>query len=675
MRQLHDPGAVLEGRGPLGVRELARGPRAQRAQGLRDRSQRPEVGTGADDDLRAALAQCVDGLGEVAHRLRHRDPVGDVVAADDDHRHVGSVGRRQRGKLGGQRAALRAHHRRRAQPDRAPGPLRHSTRQPPAEGVLGPLGAESRGDGVPEDHQVERVAVGLAPVLVAGRRVLAQRLADGAPGLRRLAAQHLAAGVRRRGERGTERGGEHQRRRRRTPSLVGHVVVHAALDHGPLNARSTAGDDPPTGTPQMGRRTHDAGPRARHAGHMITSVDTARPVSARQLAWLRGELDDWAAQGLVSDEQAARLSTRYRAEAHRPVVGRLLLLLGGGFVGVGLIWLVAANLDQLSPGARLGAVAAIWLALLGAGEALDARRSGPSLVGALRLLAALAFGALVFQAAQSLQVPAFEPRLIGVWSVGALLHGYLTRAYLPFVVGVTTGVAWWFAQPLWEQPSGLAVVVLLGAGAVLASSLAVLHDARADAFAWTWRTLGAGMALAAVFVAAIPDVGSGDLRWNGWLASALAAAATSLMAVLVRGRSARRALEPVGAVVVLGVATGLALWRTGSDTSSVDDSDWLHAAVSVGVYVLLAVGLLALGTVRDHRPTTWMATGGLVVFTTFQGFAVFAPIVTGAWLFVVLGTVFLGTGFLVDRARRGLTQALDTEAETDTDTDTQGATR
>jgi uncharacterized membrane protein len=402
---------------------------------------------------------------------------------------------------------------------------------------------------------------------------------------------------------------------------------------------------------------------------MITSVDTVRPVSPRQLAWLRGELAEWTAQGLVSDEQAARLSTRYRAEAHRPVVGRLLLLLGGGFVGVGLIWLVAANLDQLSPGARFGAVAAIWLALLGGSETLAARRSSPPLVGSLRLLAALAFGALVFQAAQSLQVPAFEPRLLGLWSVGTLLHGYLTRAHLPFLVGVATGVAWWFAQPLWQQPSGLAVVVLLGAGAVLASSLAVLPGARADAFASTWRTVGAGMALAAVFVAAVPDIGSGDLVWNAWLVAALAAAAAALAAVVVLGRSARRTLEPVGAVVVLGVATGLALWQTGSDASSVDLADWLHAAVSVAVYVVLAVGLVALGTVRDHAPTTWMAMGGLVVFTTFQGFAVFAPIVTGAWLFVVLGTVFLGTGFLFDRARRELAQALDS------DTDIQGATR
>ena len=92
--------------------------------------------------------------------------------------------------------------------------------------------------------------------------------------------------------------------------------------------------------------------------------------------------------------------------------------------------------------------------------------------------------------------------------------------------------------------------------------------------------------------------------------------------------------------------------------------------MSVAAYVLLAVVVVALGTLRDHAALTWLATAALVVFTTFQSFAVFAPIVTGAWLFVVLGTVFLGTGFLVDRARRELAHALDADTHTVSDTDT-----
>ncbi len=395
---------------------------------------------------------------------------------------------------------------------------------------------------------------------------------------------------------------------------------------------------------------------------MNSSVSTTtRPLAPRQLAWLRSELADWTSHGIIDDAQAARIVTRYHSEQHaRFGLGRVLLLLGGGFVGVGLIWLVAANLDELSPLTRLGAVAALWLAFLLGGEALAARGSSAALVGAARLLAALGTGAVVFQAAQSLQVPAFEPRLLGLWSAGALLHAYLLRAYMPFLVGVAAGVAWWFMQPMWDEQSGLTVVVLFGTGAVLASGLAVVHDDRLDSFARTWRTVGAGMALLAMFVAAVPDIGKDGIAWSLWLVVALVLAGVAAVAAAVV-RPGLRLLEPLGAVVVLVVATLVGLWTTGADPGDVEPADWLHAAVSVAAYVLLAVALVALGSVRDHPPLTAMAMVGLVVFTTFQSFAVFAPIVTGAWLFVVLGTVFLGTGFLFDRARRELAQALDSD--------------
>jgi uncharacterized membrane protein len=401
--------------------------------------------------------------------------------------------------------------------------------------------------------------------------------------------------------------------------------------------------------------------------------DAPRHVTPRQLGWLRAELADWTAQGIISEDQAARISTRistrYPLERHaRTSVGRIFLYLGAGFVGVGLIWLVAANLDQLSPGTRFATVAALWLAFLVGGEVLASRRASAPLVGAVRLLAALGAGAVVFQAAQSLQVPAYEPRLVGLWSAGALLHAYLARAYLPFLVGVLTGVAWWFMQPMWDSQDGLTVVMLMGAASVLAAALAVLHDRRIDAFAWTWRTVAGGMALLAMFVAAVPDIGSDGIVWSAWLVGALVVAGAAAAATVLT-RPGLRVLEPLGAAVVLVAATLLGLWTTGTDTSDIDAGDWAHAAVSVLAYVVLAVALVALGTVRDHPPLTWMAMVGLVVFTTFQSFAVFAPIVTGAWLFVVLGTVFLGTGFLFDRARRELASVLDSDNTPEPGTD------
>jgi uncharacterized membrane protein len=57
---------------------------------------------------------------------------------------------------------------------------------------------------------------------------------------------------------------------------------------------------------------------------------------------------------------------------------------------------------------------------------------------------------------------------------------------------------------------------------------------------------------------------------------------------------------------------------------------------------------------RDSGRLTWLATAALVVFVTVQASAVFAPIVSGAALFLIVGVVLLGTGVLADRGRRRL---------------------
>ena len=109
-------------------------------------------------------------------------------------------------------------------------------------------------------------------------------------------------------------------------------------------------------------------------------------------------------------------------------------------------------------------------------------------------------------------------------------------------------------------------------------------------------------------------------------------------------------------------AVALAAWETSTDLDAVGAVEWAHAAVSVTAYVAAAIGIALLGTKHDSWRLTALATGALVVFTTFQSFAVFAPIIEGAWLFVVLGLIFLGTGFTFDRARRRLAAALEGEA-------------
>ncbi len=77
------------------------------------------------------------------------------------------------------------------------------------------------------------------------------------------------------------------------------------------------------------------------------------------------------------------------------------------------------------------------------------------------------------------------------------------------------------------------------------------------------------------------------------------------------------------------------------------------------MYVVAAGWYAIVGVRHDSPRLTFIATAALVLFTTVQSFAVFAPIVSGATLFLVLGVIFLGSGYVFDQGRRHLVANLE----------------
>lgn len=377
-----------------------------------------------------------------------------------------------------------------------------------------------------------------------------------------------------------------------------------------------------------------------------------RAVPPRRLHWLEDELALWQRDGLVDEGTAGAIRGRYVAGTRAELV-RLVVGLGAAFLAVGLLWLVATNLDQFPPLLRLGAVAAVWLGLVVVAEVLRPRAVDPGVAGVAErpsrsdspaptlsavchLLAAAAFGAVIFQAAQSLQVPAYEPGLVAAWSVGALVYAYATGS------------------------RGAQAVALL-----------------------------AGLVLVGIFIAALP-VGSGD-RQEPWptavsvlLGVGAACAAAALAVVLLAGRAATRtgaqgatgapgvagvdaADGPGGPIAELSVAAValvlgglLARWQPDSPTpvdgqiAQISGEMWSRTGAGLLLFVALAAWYALLGARRESGSLTGLALAGLVIFTTVQSFAVFAPIVSGATLFLGVGAVMVVTGLAADRLRRGL---------------------
>jgi hypothetical protein len=177
---------------------------------------------------------------------------------------------------------------------------------------------------------------------------------------------------------------------------------------------------------------------------------------------------------------------------------------------------------------------------------------------------------------------------------------------------------------------------------------------------------GAVLTLGALFVAALPFVTTEDFGWPPLLVAVMAVSGLVAVASAVLARGQLR-LEPVLAVVIALVGVLLVLWDLGSDFD-IDDqvgaAGWAHAALGVVAYVGASAWFAVLGVLRDSRRLTFVATAALVLFTTVQAFSVFAAIVQGAWLFVLLGLVFVGTGWVADRARRQLARSIADEEGT-----------
>ena len=395
-------------------------------------------------------------------------------------------------------------------------------------------------------------------------------------------------------------------------------------------------------------------------------ASSAQAVAPRHLTWLEKELDAWVADDLVTGDASAAIRARY-VESRTLSYARILLFLGGAFVGIGLLWLVAANLEELPPLFRFIAVTMIWLVFTAAAElvayrrkASDAHRSSP-VVGTLRIMSALTYGAVIMQAAQSLQVPAFEPLLLGAWGIGVLLYAYAVRGVAALLIGIVISSAWFVWQTLDAAESALtAVLAVLAAGAAAAAT-ATLHESRwLPDFAAPWREAGALLTLGGLFVAALPYVDSRDFEWTAVLVAGLVTAAAIAIAALGFS-TGRERLDVLLALGAAGAGALLILWDPAVPDrgEAVSAQAWVSAFVSVGVYVGAAGAIAVLGVLRDSGRLKWVATSALVVFTTVQSFAVFAPVMSGATLFLLLGAIFLGTGYGFDRARREVVASLD----------------
>lgn len=149
---------------------------------------------------------------------------------------------------------------------------------------------------------------------------------------------------------------------------------------------------------------------------------------------LQREMEQWRADGLLSEEQQERILERYRhiEEIERKAgSGRMIQtisVLGSILVGIGVLLFIAANWSEIPRFAKLGIIFVSLLASHGTGYWLRyEKKSYPRVGASLILLGSILFGAGVFLVAQIYNVTVHYPNGPLLWGLGILPLAYLLR--------------------------------------------------------------------------------------------------------------------------------------------------------------------------------------------------------------------------------------------------------
>jgi uncharacterized membrane protein len=366
-------------------------------------------------------------------------------------------------------------------------------------------------------------------------------------------------------------------------------------------------------------------------------------------------LQRWRDAGLVDAATAERIQGYEASRGGVLRQGRLALIvfaLGALLLTAGRLLFVAAHWHSLAPAARFALVLAM-IAGLHAGGAL-ASRSSPALAATLHAAGTGAFGAGIYLAGQVFHMAEHWPAALLLWAVGAAIAVCLLREWPQALWLAVLAPAWlwgeWMAAHAphmgWRDMVPAAVGIFLLACAYLMARPPESRERWRGALAW----LGA--------IAVIPA--SVALAMAGDVDDALAGVAGHDLAMGAVPRA-------VAWSVAILVPLALAAWLRGRDAL------WMLAALAWALILvqvsprtdageLAMYGLLELGAVGV---VLWGLRDGqrLAVNVGVLGFALamlgfyFASLydrLGRALGLIGLGVLFIGGGWLLERARRRL---------------------
>jgi uncharacterized membrane protein len=354
-------------------------------------------------------------------------------------------------------------------------------------------------------------------------------------------------------------------------------------------------------------------------------------------------LNRWAEAGLVDATAAAGIRQWETAQApprglRWPVL--LALAFGALMLGSGALLFVSAHWDELDPGGRMALLLAMLAVFHAGGAAAGGRFEGLSV--ALHFIGTVALGAAIAMTGQIFHISEHWPSAVLMWAVGAGIAWIALRHWTQAALAAVL-VPWWLAGE-WSMhaaEAGSYYIAPVAAG-ICALSLTYLSLRRNSgdtplrtALAWIG---GIALLPASIVTAAgdwkqvLPSFSSCGIAW------CMAAVLPLGLALAVRRRAA---VWNVAAVLWTLMLAALA---------------YRHGA-NVAVYAWCALGAIGLAWwgLRESRPEriNLAMAGFAITLGAFYFSSVMDKLGRSASL-MVLGLLFLGGGWALERARRRL---------------------
>jgi uncharacterized membrane protein len=368
-------------------------------------------------------------------------------------------------------------------------------------------------------------------------------------------------------------------------------------------------------------------------------------------------LEHWVSAGLVTRDQADRILSHESAAraAGSSVLTHIVWALGAVLLAAGILLLVSAHWDEMSPSARFACVLAMIAAIHG--SAATVARTHPALSHILHAVGTAALGAGIFLAGQIFNLAEHWPGGLMLWAIGA-------------------GCGWLLLQH-WSQLVWLAVLVPVWLG-----SEWIDYVDRSTSYEWGIELVSLFAALLSVSYLSLGKSGERDANRRALAFVGALALIPSSIALFV-AYSVEPVLRPIGgnAVEIIALIATFALPLAAVLLANRRLAPGHLAAIGWGVLLLILEHLVAHTSARTHSQgdiTTYTmfaaASLGIVLWGLRDshrsrinlGIALFAGTVLAFYFdnlydklgrglgLVAAGLLFIGGGWWLERTRRRL---------------------